>query len=90
MSKTEYAILQMGFRDAYAFRPGLILPEKGVTAKTSWYNTVYKVLNPVFPLLKRFKFVTTSSRVGQAMIKVAQNGYTKRHLENRDINEVAR
>jgi uncharacterized protein YbjT (DUF2867 family) len=87
--KTENAILAMGFRDAYAFRPGLILPEKGVRSRTSWYNAFYLVMKPFFPLLKRSTLVTTTARVGQAMISAALYGCDRKHLENSDINLLA-
>jgi hypothetical protein len=90
--KTENAILNMGFRDAYAFRPGLILPEKGVRSRTGWYNAFYAATRPLFPILKQFGSVTTSARVGQAMIRAASRGYPKKHLENlenKDINLLA-
>ena len=32
--KTENMVLRQRFKDAYAFRPGAILPEKGVKSKT--------------------------------------------------------
>jgi len=87
--KTENTVLAMGFRDAYAFRPGLILPEKGVKSRTTWYSAVYFLLKPFFPLLKKSEFVTTTARVGQAMINAALFGYNKKHLENTDINLLA-
>lgn len=31
--KTENMILNMGFKDAYAFRPGAILPERGIKSR---------------------------------------------------------
>jgi hypothetical protein len=87
--KTENAVLSMGFRDAYAFRPGLILPEKGVRSRTTWYSAVYVLLKPFFPLLKKSEFVTTTSRIGQAMINSALHGYGRKHLNNKDINLLA-
>lgn len=87
--KTENAILNMGFKDAYAFRPGLILPEKGVKSRTEWYNTFYRIMQPLFPVLKKLSFVTTSTKVGQAMIQTALNSYGKKHLGNKDINSFA-
>jgi nucleoside-diphosphate-sugar epimerase len=87
--KTENAILNMGFRDAYAFRPGLILPEKGIRSRTGWYNALYTAMKPLIPWLKRQAFATTTARVGQAMIRTAIDGYDKKHLENKDINLIA-
>ncbi len=86
---TENAVLSMGFHDAYAFRPGLILPEKGVKSRTTWYSAVYVLLKPLFPLLKKSESVTTTARVGQAMINAAMYGYDKKRLDNKDINILA-
>jgi hypothetical protein len=46
------------------------------------------VLGPLFPLLKRLfpNHVTTTENIGRAMIRVAAKGYSKRVLENTDIN----
>jgi hypothetical protein len=87
--KTENTILNMGFRDAYAFRPGLIIPEKGIKSKTRLYNALYTVMKPFFPWLKNQAFATTTSRVGQAMIRTAIDRYPNKYLENRDINLIA-
>jgi len=87
--KTENAILNMGFRDAYAFRPGMIIPEKGVKSSTGWYNAIYTVMKPLFPWMKKRNFATTTVRVGKAMIATVLKGYDKKHLENIDINRIA-
>ena len=87
--KTENMILNMGFKDAYAFRPGVILPEKGIQSKTGWYNTMYAITKPLFPLLKKWKLVTTTTRVGLAMINTLFTPADKKILENVDINELA-
>ena len=87
--RTENMILQTGFRDAYMFRPGIILPEKGVKSATALYNVFYVVFRPLFPLFRRMDSVTTSSRVGKAMINSVLYPQTLKHLENRDINLLA-
>ncbi|GFZ78790.1 epimerase [Aquaticitalea lipolytica] len=86
--KTENMILNKGFKDAYAFRPGAILPERGVKSKTKLYNLFYSITKPIFPLLKRMKSVTTTSRIGQAMINLYNNPQSLKHLEGADINKV--
>ena len=85
--KTENHLLRMPF-NAYMFRPGLIQPLTGVRSKTKLYRAIYTVLDPLFPLLKRLfpNHVTTAENIGRAMIRVAANGYSKRVLENTDIN----
>jgi uncharacterized protein YbjT (DUF2867 family) len=89
--KTENALLRLGFRGAYMFRPGFIRPLDGIKSKTASYRMVYALLGPVFPVVKALAptHVTTTRNVGLAMIRVALNGYNKPVLENSDINTVA-
>ncbi len=88
--KTENHLLRMPL-NAYMFRPGFIQPLKGVRSKTKLYQAFYNVLGPLYPLLKRLlpNHVTTTENVGRAMIRVAVSGYSKRVLENPDINALA-
>lgn len=88
--KTENVILNMGFKDAYAFRPGLIIPEKGVKSKTNWYQYIYFIMTPFFPLLKKWNAATTSSSIGLAMINTVQKPQDLKHLENKEINKLAK
>lgn len=87
---TENMILTKGFADAYAFRPGLILPEKGIKSKTAWYQAAYVLLKPFFPLMKKSESVTTTTRIGLAMINTLRNPLQLKHLENKDINRLAK
>lgn len=88
--KTENMIFNQGFKDTYAFRPGFILPEKGVKSRTRLYNFFYIISRPFFPLLKRSKSVTTSSKVGKAMIHSVLYPQNQKILENPDINKLAK
>ncbi|MEZ4895033.1 MAG: NAD-dependent epimerase/dehydratase family protein [Saprospiraceae bacterium] len=87
--KTENYILNKGFKDAYAFRPGVILPEKGIKSRTGWYNAMYVIARPFFPLMRRSKNVTTTTRLGQAMINALSFPVESKLLENKEINELA-
>ncbi|MDI3526820.1 MAG: hypothetical protein PWR03_1003 [Tenuifilum sp.] len=84
--KTENLILNKGFKDAYAFRPGVILPEKGVVSKTRLYRIIYKLMYPFFPILKKLKSVTTSSKIGKAMIILVEKPYDAKIIRGQDIN----
>ena len=86
--QTENALLRLPFTAAYMFRPGLIQSMRGVRSKTKLYNAMYAVFGPLVPLLRRLfpNHVTTTEIVGRALINVAANGYSKPHLETRDIN----
>lgn len=88
--KTENALLAMPFKKAYMFRPGFIQPMKGIRSKTKLYNNIYSVMKYLYPLLKKLPgYVTSTDRLGQAMLKVALEGYDKSILESRDINFLA-
>ena len=85
--RTENALLRCGFKGAYMFRPGAIIPMHGIRSATEWYNTMYAIAKPLIPVLRRLSptSVTTTEQVGRAMISVARNGYSKPILEMRDI-----
>ena len=88
--KTENALLAMPFKAAYMFRPGAIRPMHGIRSKTALYRAAYVVATPLMALFKNAKWMTDTERVGKAMIKVAKSGAPKKHLENVDINELAK
>ncbi|MFI7420798.1 NAD(P)H-binding protein [Nonomuraea sp. NPDC049684] len=84
---TENALLALPFH-AYMFRPGYIQPMHGVTSRTRWYRLAYVVAAPLYPLLRRLfpAQVTTTERIGQAMITVAERGAPERILGPAAIN----
>lgn len=88
---TENAILSMGFRDAYAFRPGYIQPMKGVRARSNIVNVLYVLFKPVYWILKPFsRAVTNSVALAKAMINAADKGYDEKVVEMKDIGILAR
>ncbi|TXF89050.1 NAD-dependent epimerase/dehydratase family protein [Neolewinella aurantiaca] len=87
--KTENMVLDRGFKDAYAFRPGAILPERGIESGTRLYNAIYFITRPLFPLMKHIKSVTTTSKLGKAMINVYHYPQTLKRPRGGDINEIA-
>ncbi|HLP52227.1 MAG TPA: NAD-dependent epimerase/dehydratase family protein [Chitinophagales bacterium] len=86
--KTENEILRMGFKQAYMFRPGFILPTPGLK------NTLggYKYLGWLFPVLKVIAPGTacTLKEIGDAMINVTKKNFGKKILEVKNIKEAAR
>jgi hypothetical protein len=64
---------------------------KGIRSRTSLDRAVYAVVGPLYPVLRILfhRFVTSTDKVGRAMIRVASQGYSRRHLENKDINAMA-
>jgi len=89
--KTENYILAKGFEKAYMFRPGMIIPENGIKSRTTLYNAIYIMTRPLFPLLKRMKSITTTSKLGKAMIQTLIAPKQEfEHLENEKINSLVR
>ena len=72
------------------FRPAGIQPLHGVRSKTAWVQAIYVAAAPLLSYLARVapKYMTTTERVGRAMLKVAREGYPKPVLESVDINAV--
>jgi uncharacterized protein YbjT (DUF2867 family) len=89
--KTENALLRMPFKSAYMFRPGYIQPLHGIRAKTGWYNALYAIMAPLYPLGKALfpNAVITTEQLGRAMIQVAKRGSPKRVLESSAINSIS-
>jgi uncharacterized protein YbjT (DUF2867 family) len=88
---TENALLRLPFNAAFMFRPGFIQPLDGIKSKTRLYQAFYTVLGPLYPVVRRIapRYVTTTTAVGRAMIRVVAHGYPKPILETTDINAVA-
>jgi uncharacterized protein YbjT (DUF2867 family) len=90
--ETENALLALPLKGAYMFRAGwYIQPMHGVTSRTPLYRAFYAVMGWLYPLLKVLapKYVTSTERVGRAMLTIAHHGGPSRVLENYEINELA-
>jgi uncharacterized protein YbjT (DUF2867 family) len=87
---TENALLRLPFKSAYMMRPGMIVPMHGIKSRTRLYRLLYQALGPVTPVLNRYfpKYVTTSERVGRAMLRLARSGYRSPIVENEDIDRL--
>ncbi len=90
--KTEDALFAMPFKQVYVFRPGVIQPLHGITSRTRLYNVLYPLLYPLMLVAKLVtpQFITTTERVGQAMLRISRKGYPKHLLGNSDINAASR
>jgi len=88
--ETENALLRLPFKAAYMFRPAGIQPLHGITSRTRLYRVVYALTGPLFPLLKAVipNHLTTTERLGRAMVEVAKHGAKKRVIESRDIDSI--
>ena len=86
--KTENALLALPFK-AVMFRSGLIRPLHGIRSKTRMYRLAYAALWPLFPVLSLFGALTTTERVGRAMLRVAREGSPTKLVTNREIDQLA-
>lgn len=89
--KTENDLLNLGFKQAYMFRPGGIIPLRGITSKTKSYQFIYDYF---MWLIKLIKFISPNSvvnttQIGLAMINVTLNGYGKKIIRPKDILQLA-
>ena len=59
-------------------------------SKTGWYRWFYTLAGPLLALLLPIApgFVTTSERLGRAMLKAARGDVGSGILESRDINRL--
>ena len=88
--RTENTLLKLPFK-AVMFRPAFIRPMHGIKSRTKLYRALYAVMGPLYPFWKALmpNQVTTTEKVGRAMLRVASEGVPKPVLETRDINRLA-
>ncbi|CAI0812001.1 epimerase [Serratia quinivorans] len=87
---TENALLALPFH-AVMFRPGAIVPLHGIRSRTRLYDLLYRFFKPLwFGALRLFpQQVTTTERVGLAMLAVARHETALRIIEPAEINRLA-
>lgn len=87
----ENSVFRMNFKAAYAVRPAFILPENGIRSRTRLYQTLYTLCRPLYPVLRILfpGYVTTTGRLGRAMLRLARQGAPQRVIESRDLAGLA-
>ena len=88
--KAENYILNKGLKDAYMIRLGLLIPENGIKAKTKLYNLFYTLMKPLYPLMRLLPTITTSSKLGLAMINCFYFPLKNKYLDNKKINNLCK
>lgn len=90
-AKTEADILALGFRDAYALRPGLIQPMRGATSRIRSLRCLYALTAPIYPFLQKAfgRWVTSTDMLASAMLKLAIAGKEKKILNTGELNMLA-
>ncbi|MCY1720648.1 epimerase [Prolixibacteraceae bacterium Z1-6] len=85
--KTENDILKLGFKQAFMFRPGAIIPLRDIKSRTKLYQFIYDYF---MWLIKFFKFISPNSvvnttQLGLAMINTVLRGYSDKIVKPKDI-----
>ncbi|MGW4940320.1 NAD-dependent epimerase/dehydratase family protein [Actinoplanes sp. NPDC004185] len=85
-ARTEIEVIKT-FPNGYGFRPGFIQPTHGATSKTGLYRVIYTLSAPLIPALFKIapKYVTSTDRLGRAMLRAARTGFATRIVENADL-----
>jgi len=85
--KTENDLLNMGFKQAFMFRPGAIIPLRGIKSRTKNFQFMYDYFMWLVKLIKAIapNSVVNTTQIGLAMINSVLNGYTQRVLKPKDI-----
>ncbi len=83
--KAENALMRLGFRAVYNFRPGLMKPVPGQKN----LKRAYRMMLPLLPVMKLFFPALTLNEVGRAMIRCVTSGAPKHVLEVADIAALA-
>jgi uncharacterized protein YbjT (DUF2867 family) len=89
--KTENDLLNSGFKQAFMFRPGGIIPLRGIQPSSKLYRVLINNLKWLLKLIKKIapSAVVDTTQIGLAMINVTKKGYDKKVLKPRDIQILA-
>lgn len=89
--KTENDLLNLGFKQAYMFRPGAIIPLRGIKSRTKLYQFIYDYFMWFVKLMKKLapNSVVDTTQIGLAMIHSVSKGYDKKILRPIDILQLS-
>jgi uncharacterized protein YbjT (DUF2867 family) len=85
--KTENDLLGLGFKQSYMYRPGMIIPLKGIKSRTKLYQFMYDYFMWLVKLIKFLapNSVVNTTQIGQSMINVTLSGYKESIIYPRDM-----
>jgi uncharacterized protein YbjT (DUF2867 family) len=85
--KTENDLLNLGFKQAFMFRPGFIIPLRGIKSRTKIYQFMYDYFMWLVKGIKAISpnSVVNTTQIGLAMIHAMLKGYNKNVLKPKDI-----
>lgn len=85
-ARTEAEVIRI-FPHGYGFRPAFIQPAHDATASKGLFRVAYLLTGALMPVLDRLfpRYVTSTDRLGQAMLRAARTGFATRIVENADL-----
>jgi len=85
--KTENDLLNLGFKQAFMFRPGAIIPLRGIQPSSKMYRILINNLKWLIRLMKKLSpdLVVDTTQIGLAMINITKKGYDKKVITPKDI-----
>lgn len=89
--KTENDLINIGFKQAFAFRPGMIIPLRGIKSKTKSYQFFYDYFMWLLKIIKALapNSVVNTTQIGLAMINITFRGYDHPVIRPKDILALA-
>jgi uncharacterized protein YbjT (DUF2867 family) len=90
--KTENDLLNLGFKQAFMFRPGMIIPLRGIKSRTKSYQFMYDYFMWLVKLTKAVSpnSVVSTTQIGLAMINSVLMGFDKTVLRPKEIIELSK
>jgi uncharacterized protein YbjT (DUF2867 family) len=90
--KTENDLLNLGFKQAFMFRPGMIIPLRGIKSRTKSYQFMYDYFMWLVKTVKAIapNSVVNTTQIGMAMINSMLKGYSKNVLRPKDIIQLSK
>jgi hypothetical protein len=88
---TENDILKLGFKQAFAFRPGAIIPLRGIKPSSKMYRFLITYLTWLIKLIKKLapRAVVDTTQIGLAMINATLYGFDKHIITPEDIIQLS-
>lgn len=85
--KTENDLLKLGFKHAFMFRPGMIIPLRGIKSRTKSYQFMYDYFMWLVKIVKTISpnSVVSTTQIGLAMINSISKGYPEKVLNPKDM-----
>ncbi len=85
--KTENDLLGIGFGQAFMFRPGFIIPLRGIKSRTKAYQFMYDYFMWLVRAVKAIapNSVVNTTQLGLAMIQATLDGYEKNIISAKDV-----